>query len=245
MTATYSQNFLFEPPPQPGPGGTTPFGPDDFSTRIIQLLPQAWFNDAAKAPGGNLWAIVSGMAASDADLYARIGSLRQSLRLLSAETLEDLVAIAQDFFGSGLPPRAAESVESYRTRISLRLFLQGGTRDALRIALTRLVGQEPIIVEPWNAGDCGAWDGPLGWDTAGLWGDLDLPWQGFVQTKRPPSSIVVDSPVIGAWDGLAGWDLPNLSFNDALQGQITPDSVVYDAINSVKPEGITVWVQFA
>ncbi|MNL64981.1 hypothetical protein D3C87_1892580 [compost metagenome] len=51
--------------------------------------------------------------------------------------------------------------------------------------------------------------------------------------------------MIGAWDGLAGWDLPDLGFNDALRSQITPDSVVYAAINAVKPEGVTVWVQLS
>ncbi|MBO9539693.1 hypothetical protein J7643_03775 [bacterium] len=245
MSSTYSPNFLFEPPPAPSSDGSIPFGPDDFASRIIQLLPQAWFNDAAKAPGGNLWAIVSGFATSDADIYTRIGALGRSLRLNSAETLEDLAVIAKDFFGASLPPLDGESPDAYRNRIGLRLFLPGGTRDALRVALTRLLGQAPVIVEPWNPGDCGAWDGPLGWDGPGLWGDLDLPWQGFVQTKRPSSSIAADGPVIGAWDGLAGWDQSFLGFNDALRSQITPDSVVYDAINAVKPEGVTVWVQLS
>lgn len=243
MTSTYSSNFFFEPPPPPNPGGSASFGPDDFTSRIVQLLPQAWFNDAAKAPGGNLWAIVSGMAATDADCFARIGSLRRNLRLLSAETLADLSIIAQDFFGLALPPRSGESVESYRTRIGLGLFLADGTRDALHSALKRLVGQDPVIIEPWNPGDCGAWDGPIGWDVAGVWGDLDLPWQGFVRTRRPTSSVVVDGPVVGAWDGLAGWDQPNLAFNDSIQAQVIPDSVVYEAINAVKPEGTIVWVQ--
>ncbi len=243
-TTQYSQNFAYEPPPSVQTSGPAPFSPDDFTSRIIQLLPQPWFGDAAKAPGGNLWALVSGMAASDADLYTRISSLKQSLRLLSAQTIADLAVIAQDFFGTDLLPLTGESVDAYRSRISLRLFLPGGTRQALRLSLNRLVGQDPVIIEPWNPGDCGAWDGPIAWDTAGHWGHLDLPWQGFVQTRRPMSVLTPPGPVLAAWDGAAGWDQPTLYFADALQAQVIPDSVVYDAINAVKPEGTTVWVQF-
>lgn len=244
MSATYSPNFLFEPPLPPSPGGELPFGPDDLARRIIQLLPQAWFNDQAKAPGGNLWAIASGFSVTDAAFYSRIQALRRHLRLTSADTLDDLALIARDFFGTSLPPLEGESPDAYRTRLGLRLFRPAGTKSALQEALTRQVGQHPLIVEPWHPGDCGAWDGPLGWDGPGLWGDLDCPWQGFVLTKRPASRIVITGVLVGAWDGLAGWDLPALGFQDGLQAQITPDSVVYDAINAVKPEGITVWVQF-
>lgn len=244
MSAIYSQNFPYSPPTAESQIGPEPFSPDDFTSRIIELLPPAWFNDAAKAPGGNLWAVLSGIAASDADVYAKIGALKNNLRLQSAPTIADLAIIAADFFGLALPALPGESVEVYRTRIGLRLFLPGGTRDALRQALNRLVGQDPVIVEPWNPADCGAWDGPSGWDGSGLWGDLDAPWQGYVMTKRPVSSIVPDGPIIGAWEGQAGWDLGQLSFADALQGQILPDSVVYDIINAVKPEGTTIWVQF-
>ena len=245
MTATYSQNFSFAPSPPPGLGGPEPFGADDFAARIVRLLPQLWFNDAAKAPGGNLWAIVSGMSAADADFYSRIGALKRALRLTTAESVDDLAVIARDFFGSALPPQPAEALATYRRRIGLRLFLPGGTREALRVALNRLTGQDPVIIEPWNPADCGAWDGVRGWDTAGVWGDLDLPWQGFVRTRRPATTLALESPVIGAWDGLAGWDQPPLGFIDGLQAQIIPDSVVYDTINAVKPTGITVWVQIA
>lgn len=242
MTSTYSQNFAFEPP-QPSGGSFAPFDADDFAARIIGLLPQAWFNDAAKAPGGNLWALVSGLSASDAEQYSRIAALRRSLRLATAGSLDDLEVISRDFFGDTLPPQTGESVESYRRRIGLRLFLPGGTREALRIGLRRLTGQEPVIIEPWNPGDCGAWDGPFGWDAAGVWGDLDLPWQGFVRTRRPATTLALDTPITGAWDGLAGWDGPPLHFADALQAQIPDNSVVYDTVNAVRPEGTTVWVQ--
>ena len=243
MTITYSQNFPFDPPPPPGSGGLAPFSADNFAVRIIQLLPQAWFNDAAKTPGGNLWALVSGLSAADADQYSRIGSLKRALRMTTAETIEDLEVIARDFFGTAQPPLTAETIATYRKRIGLRLFLPGGTRDAIRVALNRLVGEDPVIIEPWNPGDCGAWDGALGWDIAGLWGDLDMPWQGFVQTRRPISTLVPAAPVIGGWDTLAGWDQPQLSFADPLQPQIIPDSVIYDTLNAVKPERTTIWYQ--
>jgi hypothetical protein len=107
-------------------------------------------------------------------------------------------------------------------------------------ALTDFTGKVPYVFEPWNPGDCGAWDlGIPAFDIAGHWGDTCLPAQSFVNVVPPGAGI----PGAPGWDIAMGWDVGGMWGDMSLiSGSIT-DADVYATINKTRPTGAIVWTQ--
>lgn len=121
--------------------------------RLRSLIPRGWLSEPAPIANATL----GGLSDSLAGTYALIGAARLQTRLAtSSGYFLDLTAY--DFFGLDFPRRPGETDDSYRARIKAEIFRERVTRKGVSVALTELTGRAPLIFEPWNPGDCGAYD---------------------------------------------------------------------------------------
>ena len=65
--------------------------------------------------------------------------------------------IGGDFFGITMLRFNGENDARYRSRIQYRLFRQAATRQAVALAVEHLTGSQPLIFEPANPVDTGAY----------------------------------------------------------------------------------------
>lgn len=114
-------------------------------------------------------------------LYAKL-----QLRIQTATDI-NLDLISQDYLGNALPRRQNENDESYRARILVNLVRPRATREAMRMALLQLTGYEPIIIEPWNFFDHGAYRVlPLAYNVGGGYG-TNAPYQAWIYVFTDPN----------------------------------------------------------
>lgn len=155
--------------------------------RLISYLPRSWF-DGDSNPVRD--AVLSGLAAGHAFIYSILAYVRLQTRIKTAsEGFLDL--ISQDFFGGAVPRATNENDARFLSRILINLFRERATRRGVIEVLVDLTGLTPIIIEPWNPADCGAYGSPnRGYGVAGYYGSMLLQYQGFVKVFRPsPSGI--------------------------------------------------------
>lgn len=186
-------------------------------------------------------AILSAMAALLSAVYGLIDYAALQTRIATA-TDGFLDLIAQDFFGSTLARRPAQSDGSFRARIQASLFVIRNSRPAMTQALERLTGRAPIIVEPWNTGDTGALDSAgLYWDDLGGWGASvpELPYQSFVTAFRPQT---IGNADLAGWDvTTGGWDAGHEYWADESSSTIT-DADIIATVEAVRMAGTVVWL---
>lgn len=175
---------------------------DDMGRRIRAVLPTRWFPDASPVLDG----LVFGLAWSWAWLYGLLTYVRSQTRLATASGVW-LDMIAADYFGDAVARRAGEADDALRTRVSVELNRERGTRSAVASVLQDLTGHAPTIFEPSRATDTGGWGGAgaaamgLAYGAAGGWGSLVLPFQFFITAYRPSGQGV---PEVGGWGTSAG-----------------------------------------
>jgi hypothetical protein len=166
---------------------------DDQFGRLKRLLPQSWFGDNA----GVIDALLRGFAHVNAQLFALIAYAKLQTRINTA-TDGWLDMIAYDFFGNGLPRRPGQSDDSYRAWIKVNLFREKATRKAIVLVVRELTGRDPLIIEPANPIDTGAYGGPMiGYGVAGSYGSLSMPYEAFVTVYRSVGKGFLASPGIG------------------------------------------------
>ena len=177
---------------------------DDFVGRITRELPRRWFADDATVVSGAL----NAFAQVGATCYALVQYARAQMRLgtMSGGWL-DLFAL--DYFGDRFP-RRTRTDDAYRSDIEAELLRERATRAGIAKALTDLTGTPPTIIEPWSAGDCGAYDGAglayAGQDyVAAEAGGYDL--SGAYDTGTTGYDVEVgatgnSSPGMGCWGSL-------------------------------------------
>ena len=157
---------------------------------------------------------------------------------------------AQDYTGLQVTRRLYENDASFRARLLASLLPSGATRAALHDRLLSLTGNTPWIFEPTQPMDTGAYGyGGLGYNQAGGYGSLELPFQAFVAVKRPVSQGV---PYFAGYSGNesnpvyapGGYGLGLLAYSNITQafGGVT-DADIYHAIADVQPAGVTAWTQ--
>ncbi len=101
----------------------------------------------------------------------------------------NLDLISKDYFGNELPRQPNETDNSFRNRILITLLQPKATRPAMRTALFRLTGIEPIIYEPFSVLDNGAYNVPatLAYNTLGSYGGgAWLAYQAWIWVFCPP-----------------------------------------------------------
>jgi hypothetical protein len=221
----------------------------DMVSRLWTVLPKRWF--AEQSP--NLSAILRSVATPCSWLYNNITYVITQTRLGTA-TDNWLDLIAYDFFGNLLGRKPNESDLSYRSRIKVALLREAATRSAVSAGLQALVGSQPLIFEPANCMDAGAYGMQsesytisgtgLAYGQAGGWGNLALPLQFFVTVTRPPTPGVTL---------LAGYGTPNgaycggvISYVDlsVLPGNVT-DQDIQSTLCSLLPVNSVAWLRIS
>jgi len=219
----------------------------DIVSRLWAALPKRWFSE--KSP--NLNAILICIATPWVWIYNLIDYLITQTRLLTA-TDEWLDLIATDYFGKNLRRKMRESDSLYRSRIQAALLRGAATRSAVSLGLESLIGRPPVIFEPWNCGDTGAYSAlarssqlagnGFAYGQAGGWGSLDLPLQFFVTTTRPPTPGV--SMVAGYGTPNGGYGVGAISYIDLslLPGNVT-DQDIQSTLSGLLPVNATAWLR--
>ena len=156
--------------------------------------------------------------------------------------------VSRDFFYDRLPRRSDEPDLSFRQRILSEIEKDRCTRRAVAHAVSNATGQGAWIFEPGNLSDTGCYGGlqspaqtGLGYQTAGGWGSLSLPFQTFMRVVRPvPRGI----------SNTNGWSISQGSYGGGLSAYadinfdsgLTRDGDLTAAINRARPAGSLIWL---
>ncbi len=212
----------------------------DFASRLLAVLPARWFGSAPPVLTG----VLNGLGNAWAAIYSQIQYTILQTRIATA-TGSWLDGISQDYNGGTLPRLLNEPDAAFSARIRANFFTAQGTRAGVIADLVALTGRKPVIIEPANTGDCGGWDeGVFAYDTAGCWGETDLPFQFFIKAYRKLGGGIAS---VDGWDGsYGGWDAGAIEWTDStlLIGQVT-DANIYATIAAACPASVTAWAQLS
>lgn len=212
----------------------------DFEQRIKSTLPPRWFGDDSDN------VVLNGVIAGLANGFAFISNLYDYAKLqtrIKTATDDWLDAISTDFFGTRLLRKTGQNDTSFRNRIIVNMFRERATRNGVKLVLEDLTGRTPVIFEPQQPLDTGAYgvSSSLAYGIVGGYGSLLLDYQAFVTAYRPTGSgipLVAGYGVsVGAYDTPSRIQYGNLNM---ITGAVT-DQDIYDSIASVAPAGTILW----
>ncbi len=216
----------------------------DFLARLKAVLPGRWFPDTMPILDG----VLSGLASAWATTYSLLQFVKAQARIATASGVY-LDLIATDYFGFFILRRTNESDVNFSARICRELFREKGTRAGLISALVALTGRTPGVFEPAYTFETGGWEtGAFAFDTAGGWGELDLPFQAFITAYRPAGGRIAN--VAGfytgsGWSG-GGWDVGAIEWIDAsMFGSQVSDADIYATIASALPVATIGWTRIS
>jgi hypothetical protein len=215
----------------------------DIFSRLKAALPLRWFGSTSDSMPV-VDSILAGVSTALSFIYSLYAYAKLQTRLKTA-TDGYLDVAAYDFFGTNIVRTYGQTDDAFRNVILANLFRARGTRQSVIDVLTQLTGHAPAIFETARPADTGAYDvGGVAYDLAGGWGDI-LVAQAFVTAYRPLGAGI---PLI------AGYDVPTGAYDTGSQAEYissdmyagsAPDSAIYEAINSVRPVGVRLWVNIA
>lgn len=212
---------------------------DDMLARLKSELPKRWANYASP----KLDAVLGGLADALADLYSFYAYAKDQTRIATASGFM-LDLIAWDFLGGRLLRRNSQQDNSFRAAILKEIFRPRATRSSMTLALSDLTGKAPIIFEPANPLDTGAWNGLMGWSCAGRWGSLQHPFECWIDAQRPTGQGI---PGVEGYGGSAGgWgqgrsEWASLSM---MSGPVTDDDI-YNTIEAIRPAATVCWTRIS
>jgi len=168
---------------------------DAWAVRILDVFPEAWSNSASRNPGGEIYALMKAVG-EELDIFNKNLQYVLDASRISTATDEALDRVAQDYYGPTAVAKQeiirapGEDDDTFRARIKASLLLPLGTRAAIIELITRLTGQAPRVMEPWNLNDTAAWDAFSYWDidtvdNPSRYADPSLRGQGFVESPLP------------------------------------------------------------
>lgn len=210
---------------------------EDMAARLRAVLPTHWFADRTPVLDG----LLAGLGATASWAWSLLQTVIAQTRLATASG-SFLDMAAQDFFGTRLRRRAAQSDTGFRAAIGRELLRERGTRAALSGVVRDLTGREPVVFEPARPADTGAWGLALGYGAAGGWGSLSLPFQCFVTAFRPSGSGIAQ---VSGWGAAAGgYGAGKLEYGSPadVAGQVT-DAEINAAIAGVMPTAAIAWTR--
>ncbi len=207
--------------------------------RLKMVLPGRWFSDTAPV----LDALLTGLASAWSGLFGLLGYVRAQARIGSASGIFLDIAAA-DYLGGTLPRRVGEADAAYSARIRNNLVAPRATRAGLVAALTSLTGRTPVVFEPLNAGDTGGYNVNLGYNMAGGYGSLELPYQIFLTAYRPNDALINNAG--GYSVGPGGYNEPPMFYAAASEfSGIVSDADIYAAVAAVMPTCGIAWTQIS
>jgi hypothetical protein len=151
---------------------------------------------------------------------------------------------SQDYLGGSLPRRAGEADAAYGARLRNNLLGPRATRASLVQAVTDLTGRAPSVLEPLNASDTGGYNVNLGYNTAGGYGSMNLPYQFFVKAYRPNNTPISNAG--GYNDGPGGYAHAPMFYADLTEfaGTVS-DAEIYAAVAAVLPTSSIAWTHIS
>lgn len=208
----------------------------DFLDRLKKLLPTRWWN--VTAPRRD--AVLGGISDALAWAYS-LNVFVKAQERLSTATGQFIDLFAYDYLGLTIRRRVGEVDAAFAARVKKELLRPRVTRAAMYEALDDLTGRPPTIIEPWNTGDCGAWDvgtwawageavgavngggfqdGNLAYDTTGCFYIVPT---GVINASGgagcwgdlllPQVLIIVAPPIVQGVPNISGWDDPQSAWN--------------------------------
>lgn len=198
--------------------------------QLLALLPPGWFSDAAKAPGGTLYTLLSGVAAILDYISAGIAYVKAQTRINTA-TGENLDNISADFFGEDLPRVGGETDEAFRVRIVEEIFREKVTRAGLIKAVEDL---GCTVVEVFEPSIDGFFTDYSCLDATRV--SNDDPYEGMLFITRPLNPANTNL-LYTDWNYT---DYNYIPSSDSNIWQIT-DEEIFRVIEATKAAGITVW----
>jgi hypothetical protein len=219
----------------------------DFVRRLRAVLPARWFPASAPVLTG----VLTGFASVWASLYTLlIYVIRQSRIATATGVFLDMIAL--DFFQGRISRNKSEPDTHFRLRILTEILRPRATRAAVSQALTDLTGIRPIIFEPADTTDTGGYNrGGVGYNVAGGWGDLDLPFQAFITAFRPSGGGISGVSGYGniglgitTTGGLGGYGQGTIEWAnlEMIQGGIT-DADIYATVAAAMPVASIGWTR--
>lgn len=215
---------------------------NDMLARLQATLPAGWFSQASPV----LDATLAGFASGWALLYTQQQYVALQTRIATATDV-NLDMVAADYFGAWPVRALGENDQSFRARVQAELLAPRGTRAALLQNLTALTGKTPLIFEPANAADTGAYGGRadrkwqgLAYGQAGGWGSLALPFQCFVTAFRASAGGIAN--VAGYRMGAGGYGVGAIQYVtlDMVQSAVTDDDIIAEIATTI-PTGSIAW----
>jgi len=211
---------------------------NDMASRIAAVLPP-WFG----TPSPILNALLAGIGAIWAWLYALLGYVTLQTRIATASGIF-LDMISADFFGDSLPRGPEQSDTAFRSAIESEMLRPRGTRAAIIAALTALTGRAPDVFEPARPADTGSYNlGGAGYNLAGGWGDLGLPFQCFITAYRPLANGIAN---VAGWGEGGGYGVGPIEYADlAMVEQAVSDSDIDAVIAATMPAATIAWTRIS
>lgn len=208
---------------------------DDCHGRLLVALPSGWM------AGPVVSALLYGVATVLAFCFALLGAVRAQARITTASG-DQLDLVAADFFGNALLRSAGEPDASLRARIKAGLFRERGTRKAAVQVLEQLTGYKPLIAEPFQATDCGAYGQALsGYGSAGCYGSQQCPASAFITAFHAPGPWAGNLPGYG--NANTGYGAPRGAYLPAASLEDAGNQPIYAALEAARPEGVVWWVR--
>lgn len=215
----------------------------DLIRRIRAVLPTGWFPDDSPILEG----VLAGLAQAWSWIYDALQYTTRQSRVRSASDLW-LDIIAADFFSPRFHRSSRESDEHFRSRLLREFLRERTTRFGLINAITDLTGRAPLVFEPARCADTGAYGvrptamGGLGYNVAGGWGSLQLPFQCFVTVFRPHISGIAN---------VSGWNCPGGGYrvgsleyaNIGLMEEQVSDEQIFQAVAEMLPVASFAWTR--
>ena len=213
----------------------------DIVLRLQRLIPSAWFQNGASPLRD---ALLAGCANVLAFIFSILAYIRLQTRIGTASD-GFLDMIAGDYLGASLIRGPGQADAAFRAAIISRILGAKATRKAVSDVVLRITGRAPIIFEPADPIDTGAYGvSTSGYGMAGAYGSLVLPFQAFVSAFRPPGAGVPN---------VAGYGISTAGYGIAAQGEYislsmvqgVADADIYAAIDSVRPAGSIIWARIS
>lgn len=210
---------------------------DDMFRRIKAVLPP-WFPSVSPV----LDTVLYGFAAAFAGIYDFLTYTKRQTRIATAESFW-LDLAAYDFFGMRFRRRTNQLDDSFRVEIIKEILRERATRVGMNNALRDLTGVEPIIFEPRNIRDTGAYNvgSRRAYNVRGGYGSLLMPAQVLIKAQRPTGSGI---PNVNGYGGeIGGFGEGQLVFAQLsdIKGFVT-DADIYRMVLAIKAAGVTAWV---
>ena len=219
--------------------------PADILARVKKLIPKGWFKWVAPYRD----ALIGGLTDSAAWNYTLVAYAKAQTRLSTAYGVW-LDVFAYDFLGLFLVRNKLPD-DTFRVIIRATILQERVTRASMIASIKALTGYAPMVFEPWNTFDTGAYSGADGikYSTFGYnigqggYGNMNLPGQTFIQVTRGSTSGV---PGVDGWGGTIGaYGAGAIEY----VSQLTPlagvtNDIIYNMINTTKPTGTTCWIAF-